>query len=288
MFTITPNARKKCGNNQDKIIPVPCHGDENRHLFEALGCIIGSLIRKKLSQPFNFPHFFWRYLAGGAILRSDIFDIDEGFKSYIQQIEAAITGMTDEGFDAKLGLENTVRNSVGEECVLGGVRQKVKRGTARKYVAAAVKFRIDELVKPLEWIRRGLWDSLNMDCPSFVTPWLLESLVSADRTISIVDLEKLIVCNTDPKYSDWLRKILETYDNERRSRFLEFCTGLTTLPINAEPLKIQINTDQPITYAPLVQTCFNTIIIPPYPSCEQFKRLLDIALDNCDNNFQLA
>ena len=98
----------------------------------------------------------------------------------------------------------------------------------------------------------------------------------------------------DSNIVKWFWQAVETFDEERRARLLQFVTGSTRVPLQgfkalqgstgaAGPRLFTIhlidaNTDN----LPKAHTCFNRIDIPPYESYEKlYEKLLTAVEETC-------
>ncbi|KAJ7403998.1 E3 ubiquitin-protein ligase SMURF1 [Willisornis vidua] len=98
-------------------------------------------------------------------------------------------------------------------------------------------------------------------------------------------------CMADSNIVKWFWQAVETFDEERRARLLQFVTGSTRVPLQgfkalqgaAGPRLFTIhlidaNTDN----LPKAHTCFNRIDIPPYESYEKlYEKLLTAVEETC-------
>jgi hypothetical protein len=91
------------------------------------------------------------------------------------------------------------------------------------------------------------------------------------------------------KVIGWFWDALETYSQEELSKFLQFCTGTSRLPVGgfsafealrggAQPFTIEYEYFSKSSPYPRAHTCFNRIDLPQYPSYKELKKNLDFVV----------
>ncbi|KAF1740359.1 hypothetical protein MXB_5013, partial [Myxobolus squamalis] len=87
----------------------------------------------------------------------------------------------------------------------------------------------------------------------------------------------------------WFWILVESFDSEQRARLLQFATGTSHVPITGfadlyggnGPQRFKIDKWGAPTHLPRSHTCFNRIDLPPYPTFEELKNKLLIAVEEC-------
>ena len=118
----------------------------------------------------------------------------------------------------------------------------------------------------------------------------LELLIGGIAEVDIQDWKK----NTEYRNYNatdqtivWFWKAVETMDNEKRARLLQFVTGTSRIPVNGfkdlmgsdGPRKFTIEKTGDPTRLPKSHTCFNRIDLPPYIAYDQLEKKLLLAIE---------
>jgi len=86
-------------------------------------------------------------------------------------------------------------------------------------------------------------------------------------------------------------QVLEEFDSDQRSKFLQFVWARTRLPSSGFLLmnfKIQKSRkDEPDKYLPTTQTCFFSISLPTYSSLELTRKHLLYAINHCGQYYYI-
>ncbi|KAJ1492556.1 hypothetical protein T484DRAFT_1611293, partial [Baffinella frigidus] len=122
----------------------------------------------------------------------------------------------------------------------------------------------------------------------------LELLLCGLPVIDIIEWK----ANCEYKDSEvicWLWELLEDWDQEMRARLLQFVTGTSKVPTAGfsalfganGPRKFQIIRVSDCTRLPQANTCFNELLLPPYPTKEYLASSLAMALYDGGDGFGL-
>ena len=102
---------------------------------------------------------------------------------------------------------------------------------------------------------------------------------------------RLKSCNPDSSVVKWFWQAVESYDEERRARLLQFVTGSSRVPLQGfKALQGSTGATGPRLFTihlsdvspdnlPKAHTCFNRIDIPPYESYEKLYEKLTQAIE---------
>ena len=292
LFIKTPNGKKQKGLNRECVIPTP---DPNVHntsnLYTAVGGFIGILIRTGMKQSeLSFPYFFWKYLCDARITFEDIYEIDEDYKNSIDGLRELYNSpeLTDDNFEERAS-SIKLYNSRGNELKLTGMRI-ITRANFERYIAGCNNLRITELTTPLSQIRSGFWENLGFNPPNYVTPSLLSFLACGEgKLVTYKFLQSRIefgkasnISNNDFKqHKNMILQCIREFTNEERKSFIEFVTGLNTLP-NDRKIDIYIwdsgeGLDQKW---PNAHTCFFRLDLPLFSTREKMMRALRYVINN--------
>ena len=281
LFVLTPNAKNKIGLYRDCLIPSPDpHIHDPFKMYRAFGAFIAIGIRSKIVQPFNFPPFFWHYLAGEPITIEQIYEVDEIYRKTIKSLTDSLQlekegKISEADFNRSFKLKTIVSNFRGEDIRLGcvsGEPPSVTLQNCQRYIALSQEFRINELTKPMRAIADGFWENLSFRPPPYVTPELLEFLACGERQVDLRQLRSVTQFVGVPKNEiTQFWAALGRMNNEQRRNFLQFATGNMCIPQNAGASFLSIvHVDAPVdSKLPSSSTCFYRVHLPSYSSVEK-------------------
>ena len=138
----------------------------------------------------------------------------------------------------------------------------------------------------LELMRETFYATVG-DIDSVISPTDLRTVLIGSPNIDIQALRAHATNDLDPRAIgdkhrvDWLWEILEEFDAQQRTMFMEFVTGSSRVPI--EGIKdFKVHVIMTATYEtarfPSAHTCFNTLDIYLYESKQIFKEKLEHAI----------
>lgn len=123
----------------------------------------------------------------------------------------------------------------------------------------------------------------------------LELVIGGLGRIDVADWRdntRLKHCCPQTAQVEWFWQIVESYDEERRARLLQFVTGSSRLPLQGfsalqgstgavgpRPFTLHLVTDACTDNLPKAHTCFNRIDIPPYENKEKMRDKITQAIE---------
>ena len=285
-------------------------------MYSFIGQIIGMALRSRITTKFKFPSIVWKALVGEAVDVEDLKAYDDAAYQVVSQV-GKFSGEMDmkgsRGMRALAGFQNAVGDlnftatlSDGTEVELcdGGRDRGVNAENCKEWVKRMTDCRLHESDKALFAMRDGLVSIIPVSLLPILTWWELELLVCGKDGVDI----DLLQANTE--YDDdvdqdaphilsfW--RVLRSFDNEDRSRFLRFVWARDRLPNTGGELhqrfKIQAAVgegpkEHPDKFLPKAHTCFFSLNLPSYSSDKVMKEKLLYAIYNCiemDADFKLA
>lgn len=198
----------------------------------------------------------------------------------------------------------TTSDGVEVELVPGGREKGVTIGNCQEFVRLMIEQRLHESDKALFAMRDGLASVLPATTLPLLTWSELELLVCGKEGVDIdllqanTEYDEDVSPESEHIQSFW--RVLRSFDDEDRSRFLKFVWARERLPNSSaefhQRFKIQAAVgdgprDHPNTYLPKAHTCFFSLNLPKYDSDEVMKEKLLYAIYNCiemDADFKLA
>jgi hypothetical protein len=306
----------------DMFVPNPSlRGGIYMEMYCFIGQIIGIALRSRICTKFRFPKVVWKGLVGEKVNLEDLKEYDEACFSVVRQVrdfarkmeEVGGKGGGEDAREAVEGFENAVGDlrfaanlSSGEEVELveGGSGKAVTKENCLEWVERMIECRLHEGDKAVFAMRDGLASII----PSTLLPLLtwdqLELLVCGKDGVDIDLLQENTEydddVSPDSEHIQSFWRVLRSFDNEDRSKFLKFVWARERLPNTSaefhQRFKIQAAVgegpkDNPDGYLPKAHTCFFSLNLPSYSGDEVMKEKLLYAIYNCtemDADFKLA
>ncbi|KAM9261742.1 E3 ubiquitin-protein ligase SMURF1 isoform 3-T3 [Cariama cristata] len=264
--------------------------------FHFVGRIMGLAVfhGHYINGGFTVP--FYKQLLGKPIQLSDLESVDpELHKSLVWILENDITPVLDHTFCVE---HNAFGRILQHELKPNGRNIPVTEENKKEYVRLYVNWRF---MRGIEAQFLALQKGFNELIPQHLLKPFdqkeLELIIGGLDKIDLNDWKsntRLKHCMADSNIVKWFWQAVETFDEERRARLLQFVTGSTRVPLQgfkalqgstgaAGPRLFTIhlidaNTDN----LPKAHTCFNRIDIPPYESYEKlYEKLLTAVEETC-------
>ncbi|NXW06324.1 SMUF1 ligase, partial [Fregetta grallaria] len=264
--------------------------------FHFVGRIMGLAVfhGHYINGGFTVP--FYKQLLGKPIQLSDLESVDpELHKSLVWILENDITPVLDHTFCVE---HNAFGRILQHELKPNGRNIPVTEENKKEYVRLYVNWRF---MRGIEAQFLALQKGFNELIPQHLLKPFdqkeLELIIGGLDKIDLNDWKsntRLKHCMADSNIVKWFWQAVETFDEERRARLLQFVTGSTRVPLQgfkalqgstgaAGPRLFTIhlidaNTDN----LPKAHTCFNRIDIPPYESKKKlYEKLLTAVEETC-------
>uniref|UniRef100_A0A4W3JL23 HECT-type E3 ubiquitin transferase n=1 Tax=Callorhinchus milii TaxID=7868 RepID=A0A4W3JL23_CALMI len=276
-----------------QINPDSAINPEHLSYFHFVGRIMGLAVfhGHYINGGFTLP--FYKQLLGKPIQLSDLESVDpELHKSLIWILENDITPVLDHTFCVE---HNCFGRIIQQELKPNGRNVPVTEENKREYVRLYVNWRF---MRGIEAQFLALQKGFNELIPQHLLKPFdqkeIELIIGGLGKIDINDWKantRLKHCVSDTNIVKWFWQAVESFDEERRARLLQFVTGSSRVPLQgfkalqgaAGPRLFTIhlidaNTDN----LPKAHTCFNRIDIPPYESYEKlYEKLLTAVEETC-------
>ncbi|KAH0786804.1 putative E3 ubiquitin-protein ligase HERC1 [Histomonas meleagridis] len=288
LFIISPNGRRKNGENQDYYIPY-CTNEEYLIHYETIGILIGIILRCGLAQDLPFAPFIWKYLVRQKIIESDILCLDNVLKDQIFDIRNQIQN---DNFKEN-ELQWKCEDWNGKIIILPGHNstQYVKKNEAIQYIEEMISFRISSFTPMLKRMRKAFNKNVGFKSHPLLTPSLLSRMAQGTSIVTTKHLSSITVI-TD--YNDFQDPVIVRFwnavdrlTNDERKLLLKFITTSTRLPNTSLRPNFKIQIDRlntkgnPDQLLPTASTCFNKLHLPSYSSEEICYQKLLYAIKNC-------
>ncbi|XP_071509511.1 E3 ubiquitin-protein ligase SMURF2-like [Diadema setosum] len=273
----------------------PDSGVNPEHLsyFHFVGRVIGLAIFHGHYIDGGFTMPFYKQLLGKPVSLEDMETVDpEVYRSLIWMLENDITDVLENTFAVE-------HNSFGQmqvhELKPNGISIPVTEENKRKYVKLFVQWRFLRGIEPqFLALQKGFHELIP---PRLLRPFderELELLINGLGKIDVEDWKantRLKNCSPDTSIVKWFWQAVDSFDEEKRARLLQFVTGTSKVPLEGfKALQgstgamsprlftihlIDANTD----LLPKAHTCFNRLDIPPYENYSKFLDKLTCAVE---------
>jgi len=268
-------------------------------LYRFFGKVIGMAIRSNIPLPLDLPSTFWKPLVGDTITYSDIEGVDFSTAKLLVELEE----ISEQDFESKYGVEDkrlsfTVFTSKDEihELIPGGKNIYITWSNRFDYIQRVKDFKIKEDQLQMKSIKEGLSSIIPADALMLFTWQELELSVCGYPYIDIAILRENAVyedVDSGEEHISHFWQVLEEFDSDQRSKFLQFVWARTRLPSSGLLMNFKIQKsrkEDPDKYLPTTQTCFFSISLPTYSSLEVTRKHLLYAITHCvdmDNDILL-
>uniref|UniRef100_A0A6Q2ZC05 HECT-type E3 ubiquitin transferase n=1 Tax=Esox lucius TaxID=8010 RepID=A0A6Q2ZC05_ESOLU len=266
-----------------QINPDSAVNPEHLSYFHFVGRIMGMAVfhGHYIDGGFTLP--FYKQLLGKPITLGDMESVDPDLhNSLVWILDNDITGVLDHTFCVE---HNAYGEIIQHELKPNGKSIQVTQDTKKEYVRLYVNWRF---LRGIEAQFLALQKGFNEVIPQHLLKAFdekeLELIVCGLGKIDINDWKsntRLKHCTADSNIVKWFWRAVESYDEERRARLLQFVTGSSRVPLQgfkalqgaAGPRLFTIHQiDASSNNLPKAHTCFNRIDIPPY---EHYDKLYD-------------
>ncbi|XP_070581040.1 E3 ubiquitin-protein ligase SMURF2-like [Ptychodera flava] len=273
----------------------PDSGINPDHLsyFHFVGRIMGMAVFHGHYIDGGFTMPFYKQLLGKPVSLDDIEDVDpEHYQSLVWMLENDITGFIENTFSVE---HSAFGQITSYELKPNGKDIPVNEDNKKEYVKLYVQWRFMRGIEAqFQALKKGFEELIP---PHLLRPFderELELMISGLGKIDIDDWKsntRLKHCTPDSNITKWFWRAVESFDEERRARLLQFVTGTSKVPLQgfkalqgstgaAGPRLFTIHQiDGPTNALPKAHTCFNRIDIPPYENYEKFYEKLVCAVE---------
>ncbi|KAI0225820.1 E3 ubiquitin-protein ligase RSP5 [Lamellibrachia satsuma] len=168
----------------------------------------------------------------------------------------------------------------------GGESTSVTLSNKQEYVHLWAQSVLRDATKPqLEAFSAGFSKLIPAKYLRPFTAQELQRIMSGDGGIDVDLLKRRTEyqgCTSESDIVCWLWTILEEFDENQRSDFIQFITGSRQIPVRAKysrswSMKVRL-VEVEGGRLPTASTCFNTLHLPHYKELEQMKEKLSIAI----------
>ncbi|CAM9917416.1 E3 ubiquitin-protein ligase SMURF2 isoform X1 [Lethenteron reissneri] len=276
-----------------QINPDSAINPEHLSYFHFVGRIMGMAVfhGHYIDGGFTLP--FYKQLLGKPITLADMETVDpELHKSLVWILENDITGVLENTFCVE---HEAFGQLVQHELKPNGKNLPVIEANKREYVRLYVSWRfLRGIEAQFLALQKGFNELIPQPLLKSFDEKELELIIGGLGKIDVSDWKsntRLKHCTPESSVVRWFWRAVESFDEERRARLLQFVTGSSRVPLQgfkalqgaAGPRLFTIHLiDAKTDNLPKAHTCFNRIDIPPYETYEKlYEKLLTAVEETC-------
>uniref|UniRef100_A0A8C7GUC4 HECT-type E3 ubiquitin transferase n=1 Tax=Oncorhynchus kisutch TaxID=8019 RepID=A0A8C7GUC4_ONCKI len=283
-----------------QINPDSAVNPEHLSYFHFVGRIMGMAVfhGHYIDGGFTLP--FYKQLLGKPITLDDMESVDPDLhNSLVWILDNDITGVLDHTFCVE---HNAYGEIIQHELKPNGKIIQVTQDTKKEYVRLYVNWRfLRGIEAQFLALQKGFNEVISQHLLKAFDEKELEDCILPDIMCGLgkIDINdwksntRLKHCTPDTNIVKWFWKAVESYDEERRARLLQFVTGSSRVPLQgfkalqvtgaAGPRLFTIHQiDASSNNLPKAHTCFNRIDIPPYENYDKlYDKLLTAIEETC-------
>ncbi|KRZ31050.1 E3 ubiquitin-protein ligase NEDD4, partial [Trichinella pseudospiralis] len=264
--------------------------DDHLSYFRFVGRVMGiALHHGKLLDAF-FIRPFYKMMLGKPICLNDMESVDSEYYNSLLWIE--------DNDPSELELRFVVDEEVfgvtqTRELKPGGADILVTNDNKNEYINLVIKWRfVSRVTDQMNALMSGLNEFIMQSLLTIFDPHELELLMCGLQKIDVKDWKDNTLYKggynaNHPVIQNFWKCVL-SFDNEMRSRLLQFVTGTSRVPMNGFRELYGSNGLQKFTIEkwstpemlPRAHTCFNRLDLPPYTSYQDLKDKLVKAIEN--------
>ncbi|EEB09397.1 HECT-type ubiquitin-protein ligase E3 Pub1 [Schizosaccharomyces japonicus yFS275] len=263
---------------------------EHLNYFKFIGRVIGLAIFHRRFLDAFFVVSLYKMLLRKKVTLADMESIDaEFYRSLKWILDNDITGILDLTFIAEEDHFGEVRTV---ELKPNGDQIEVTEDNKKEYVELVTQWRVTKRVEEqFNAFYDGFIDIIPPELINIFDERELELLIGGISDVDVEDwktnTEYRTYTSTD-QVVVWFWDIISSWENEKRSRLLQFATGTSRIPVNGfrdlqgsdGPRKFTIEKAGSAEQLPVAHTCFNRLDLPPYESKERLDDRLTMAIEN--------
>jgi len=273
-------------------------GHLSQALYRFIGQILGIAIRSNVPLPLRLAVTFWKPLVDEELDIKDLEAVDDLTAKLLLELSTVsesdlASKFTGEG--KTLHYTIYAHKKEREELIPNGKNITINWDNRLDYIQRVLSYKLSEGRIHLENIKDGIGSIIPHDMLLLFSWEQLEELLTGASTIDTNLLKNStqyeLVDPSEP-HVQYFWQVLEEFNAEQRSRFLQFVWARTRIPSSGLPMKFKIQKSHKHPadkYLPTTQTCFFSINLPEYSSLEITRQQLTYAI-NCvdmDNDFTI-
>lgn len=266
--------------------------EDHLSYFKFIGRIAGmAVFHGKLLDGF-FIRPFYKMMLGKSIELKDMESVDTEYYNSLQWIRENDPTELELAFQID---EENFGQTISVELRPGGKDTRVTNENKDEYIQRVIEWRfINRVKKQMDQFLSGFNELVPLNLIKIFDEGELELLMCGIGSIDVKDWKHNTVYKGDyhPNHIviQWYWRVVLSFNNEMRSRLLQFVTGTSRVPMNGFKELYGSNGPQlftiekwgsPTNY-PRAHTCFNRLDLPPYESYQQLRDKLIKAIEGSE------
>ncbi|KAF8334171.1 uncharacterized protein EI90DRAFT_3121511 [Cantharellus anzutake] len=276
-------------SNTLQINPSSAMNPEHLDHFKFIGRVIGLAIFHRQFLDANFTTGFYKMILKRKTTLSDLESVDAELQRHMTWIlENNITNIVNETFTMT---EDRSGEIVTIDLKPNGADIPVTEENKKEYVEAVIEHRIVRRVKEqFDALMSGFSEIIPQELISVFNERELELLIGGISEIDVDNWEEHTLYRGYERNDEvirWFWQIIRSWPTERRSRLLQFATGMSRIPFGgfkalrspSGPQRFTIGgTGGPSKSLPTSYPPFHRIDFPPYEDYDTLERQLLVAI----------
>ncbi|KAI7898890.1 E3 ubiquitin-protein ligase RSP5 [Cokeromyces recurvatus] len=262
---------------------------EHLNYFRFIGRVVGLAIFHRRFLDAFFIVSFYKMILNKKVLVADMESVDADFyRSLMWILDNDITDVLDLTFSVD---DDRFGEMVTVDLKENGRNIDVTEENKKEYVDLVTEWRISKRVEEqFKAFKEGFNQLIPQDLINVFDERELELLIGGIAEIDVDDWKKHTDYRGYTEQDDviqWFWQCIRSWDSEKKSRFLQFTTGTSRIPVNGfkdlqgsdGPRRFTIEKAGEVTQLPKAHTCFNRIDMPPYKTYEALVAKLTMAVE---------
>lgn len=291
MYCLFEYANKS--NYSLQINPASYVNPDHLQYFRFIGRLIAMALYhgKFIDRGFTLP--FYKRMLNKKQTMKDLESIDPEFYNSLLWIKD--NNIEECGLDMEFAVDMELLGKItSHDLKPNGSNIKVTEENKEEYLSLMTQWRFN---RGIEEQTKAFLEGFNEVVPLY---WLqyfdekeMELMLCGMQEIDVDDWQANSVYRhytRNSKQVTWFWQALRSFDNEQRTRLLQFVTGTCRLPVGGftelmgsnGPQKFCIEKVGKDTWLPRSHTCFNRLDLPPYKSYEQLVEKLTFAIEETE------
>ncbi|XP_070568387.1 E3 ubiquitin-protein ligase HACE1-like [Ptychodera flava] len=274
---------------------------DHLNYFRFAGQLMGLALYHKHLLSVYFTRSFYKHILGIPVNYHDVASIDPEYAKNLQWI--LDHDITDIGLELTFSVETDVFGAMQEvELKPGGANIHVSNENKAEYVQLVTELRMTRAIQPqIDSFLKGFHDYIPPALVQLFDEYELELMLSGLPEIDVQDWMDNSEYNSgvtvDEPLIKWFWEVVNEFSQEERVLLLQFVTGSSRVPHGgfgylSGGSGVQRFNISPVRYVPnllpTASTCINLLKLPEYPTKEELKNRLLVALQCGSQGYALA
>ncbi|CAI9718982.1 E3 ubiquitin-protein ligase HACE1 isoform X1 [Octopus vulgaris] len=263
---------------------------DHLNYFRFAGHILGLALYHRQLLNIYFTRSFYKHILGIPVNYKDVSSIDPDYAKNLQWLlDHEINNL---GLNLTFSVQTDVFGMLQEiELKPGGSKQTVNDSNKHEYVQLVTELRMTKAIQPqINSFLQGFHEYIPQSLVQMFNEYELELMLSGLPTIDLLDWKENTVYSTynkDSQVIQWFWDVLEEISVPERIMLLQFVTGSSRVPYGGFANLNGVGSTQKFSVnhmayspgcLPTASTCINLMRLPDYPTMEELKDRLLVAI----------